>query len=383
MQFPIRLALLLRPTVKIGILLAVGFSVLAFVSTPFLLPEITDHYGISLGVASLIGVFQLGGFVVTSWGAGRWLQPRGWVFVTSLGAAAAANLASAALPAFAMLVALRLLSGLALGLVAWYGWVQAFGDTRRMDDVAVTGPMVGLIAAPLISVLLTAGGARLVFGALAVVSLVPLAFGYRSEVDHLPRTAKRNRAVPAARILLICLGLFTLGGSSVFVFAVVLGTANTSMSVTVIAVGFSLNALVAIPAVRWKAPRKFPSPPMAAAAACVILIATSAHSWLFFGALVAWGFFFWLAIPGVFEVLASRSRYPEERAGDAQAVMAAGRAGGPLLGGLLIDGLGTTALGVVGAGLVLIAAIGVFTVRNVAPPLPTPDDTQTTLGSKT
>ena len=243
---------------------------------------------------------------------------------------------------------MRLLSGLALGLLAWYGWVQAFGDTRRMDDVAVTGPMVGLIAAPLISVLLTAGGARLVFGALAVVSLVPLAFGYRSAVDHLPRTATRNRAVPAARILLICLGLFTLGGSSVFVFAVVLGTANTSMSVTVIAVGFSLNALVAIPAVRWKAPRKFPSPPMAAAAACVILIATSAHSWLFFGALVAWGFFFWLAIPGVFEVLASRSRYPEERAGDAQAVMAAGRAGGPLLGGLLIDGLGATALGVVG-----------------------------------
>ncbi|WP_419921818.1 MFS transporter [Candidatus Poriferisodalis sp.] len=369
MQFPIRLALLLRPTVKVGILLAVGFSVLAFVSTPFLLPEITDHYGISLGTASLIGVFQLGGFVVTSWGAGRWLQPRGWVFVTSLGAAAAANLASAALPPFAVLVALRLLSGFALGLVAWYGWVQAFGDSRRMDDVAVTGPMVGLVAAPLVSVLLTAGGARLVFGALAAVSLIPLAFGYRSAVDHLPRTTTRNRAVPAARILLICLGLFTLGGSSVFIFAVVLGTGNAAMSVTVIAIGFSLNALVAIPAVRWKAPRKIPSPPMAAAAACLILVATSTQPWLFFSALVAWGFFFWSAVPGVFEVLASRSRYPEERAGDAQAVMAAGRAGGPLMGGLLIDGLGTTALGIAGAGLVLISAIGVFTVRNVAPPL--------------
>ena len=339
MQFPIRLALLLRPTVKVGILLAVGFSVLAFVSTPFLLPEISEHYGISIGAASMIGVFQLGGFVVTSWGAGRWLQPRGWVFVTSLGAAAAANLASAALPAFAVLVALRLLSGLALGLLAWYGWVQAFGDTRRMDDVAVTGPLVGLIAAPLISVLLTAGGARLVFAALAGVSLIPLPFGYRSAVDDLPRATTRNRAVPAARILLICLGLFTLGGSSVFVFAVVLGTGNTSMSVTVIAVAFSLNALVGIPAVRWKAPRKFPGPPMAATAACLILIATSTQSWLFFGALVAWGFFFWLAIPGVFEVLASRSRYPEERGRRTpQAVMARRpRAGGPLLGGVLID----------------------------------------------
>ena len=49
---------------------------------------------------------------------------------------------------------------------------------------------------------------------------------------------------------------------------------------------------------------------------------------------------------------------------------AAGRAGGPLLRAVPIDSLGTTALGVVGAGLVLISAIGVFTVRNIAPPLP-------------
>ena len=61
MQSPVRLVYLLRPTVQVGILLAVGFSMLAFVSTPFLLPEIADHYGISLGLASMIGVFQLGG----------------------------------------------------------------------------------------------------------------------------------------------------------------------------------------------------------------------------------------------------------------------------------------------------------------------------------
>ncbi len=370
MQSPVRLVYLLRPTVKVGILLAVGFSVLAFVSTPFLLPEIAAHYGISLGVASMIGVFQLGGFVIASWGAGRWLQPRDRVFVTALLAASAANLASAALPAFALLVPLRLVSGVALGLLAWYGWVQAFGDDRRMGDVAVAGPVVGVIAAPLVSVLLEAGGPRLVFAGLAAVSLVPLAFGYRSEVAELPRERVRHRAVTAARVLLVCLGLFTLGGSAVFIYAVVLGTGDPGLSVTLVAAGFSLNAVVAIPASRIRAIRRIPSPWMAATAVCAIVVATTGYRWLFLTALVVWGFFFWAAIPGVFEVLASRSRYPEERVGDAQALMAAGRAGGPLLGGLLIDTAGAVVLGIVGSSLMLAAAIGVFTTRTVARPLP-------------
>ncbi len=369
MQSPVRLVYLLRPTVKAGILLAVGFSVLAFVSTPFLMPEIADHYGISLGTASLIGVFQLGGFVIGSWGAGRCLQPRDPVFVGSLVTASAANLASAALPAFALLVPLRLVNGVALGLLAWYGWVQAFGDDRRMGDVAVAGPVVGVVAAPAVSALLAAGGMRLVFGTLATVSLIPLAFGFRSEVRELPKDRARHRAVPAARVLLACLGLFTLGGSAVFIYAVVLGTGDPGLSVTVVAVGFSLNAVVAIPGARLRVVRRMPSPWMAATAVCAIVVATADWPWLFLGALVVWGFFFWAAIPGVFDVLASRSRYPEERVGDAQALMAAGRAGGPLLGGLLIDSAGATTLGIVGSSMMLAAAIGVFATRTVARPL--------------
>ena len=375
MQSPVRLVYLLRPTVKVGILLAVGFSVVAFVSTPFLLPEIADHYGISLGLASMIGVFQLGGFVVATWGAGRCLQPREPVFVTALLAAATANLGSAALPAFALLVPLRFVNGVALGLLAWYGWVQAFGDDRRMGDVAAAGPVVGVLAAPLVSVLLEAGGPRLVFAVLAGVSLVPLAFGYRSEVRELPRDRARHRAVPVARVLLACLGLFTLGGSAVFIYAVVLGTGDPGLSVTLVAVGFSLNAVVAIPAARLRAARRIPSPWMAATAVCAIVVATTSWPWLFLGALVVWGFFFWAAIPGVFEVLATRSRYPEERVGDAQALMAAGRAGGPLLGGLLIESAGAAVLGIVGSGLMLVAAIGVFSTRALAQPLGTDDGT--------
>ena len=376
MQSPVRLVYLLRPTVKVGILLAVGFSVLAFVSTPFLLPEIAEHYDISLGTASMISVSQLGGFVIATFGAGRFLQPREPVFVMALLAAVIANLASAALPVFGLLVGLRLINGVALGLLGWYGWVQAFGDDRRMGDVAAAGPVVGVFAAPVVSTLLAAGGVRLVFVALAAVSLVPLAFGYRSEVRQLPTERKRHRAVPAARVLLICLGLFTLGGSAVFIYAVVLGADGPGLSAQAVAVGFSLNAIVAIPAARLRSTRKIPSLWMAATAVCAFAVATTDLPWLFLGTLVVWGFFFWAAIPGVFEVLASRSRYPEERVGDAQALMAVGRAGGPLLGGLLIDAASAHLLAVVGSGLMLAAAAGVFTVRTVAPPQPT--ETQAT-----
>ena len=169
-------------------------------------------------------------------------------------------------------------------------------------------------------------------------------------------------------MLLVCLGLFTLGGSAVFIYAVVLGTGDPGLSVPLVAVGFSLNAVAAIPGARLRGARKIPSPWMAATAVCAIVVATTDWPWLFLGALVVWGFFFWAAIPGVFEVLARRSRYPEERVGDAQALMAAGRAGGPLLGGLLIDYAGVVVLGLVGSGLMLIAAIGVFTTRNAAHP---------------
>ena len=194
------------------------------------------------------------------------------------------------------------------------------------------------------------------------------AFGHGAKERILPPRQARKRAVPAARILLICLGLFTLGGASVFQYAVVLGSDTPGLSSTQIAVGFSLNALVGIPAARWVSRRSIPSPWIAATAACAVILATTATDWIFVGALVFWGFAFWTAVPAVFNVLASRSQYPEERAGDAQAVMAMGRAAGPFLGGILIDGPGTTLLGLVAGGIMLTAAAGVFTVRTVAQP---------------
>ena len=74
----------------------------------------------------------------------------------------------------------------------------------------------------------------------------------------------------------------------------------------------------------------------------------------FWTAMIVWGFAFWMGVPGAFALLAERSRFPDERAGDAQAVMALGRVVGPLIGGVLYE-ISPTMLGL-GAGGVIIAA---------------------------
>jgi hypothetical protein len=51
-----------------------------------------------------------------------------------------------------------------------------------------------------------------------------------------------------------------------------------------------------------------------------------------------------MGIPAAFSLLAARSNFPEERAGDAQAVMALGRVFGPLMGGALLAAGSTGAL---------------------------------------
>jgi DHA1 family inner membrane transport protein len=82
---------------------------------------------------------------------------------------------------------------------------------------------------------------------------------------------------------------------------------------------------------------------------------------VFLVALPLWGFAFWMGIPGAFSLLAERSNYPEERAGDAQSVMAFGRVFGPWLGGLVYDrspaALGLAAGGVMVAGSVLLVYV--------------------------
>ncbi len=61
---------------------------------------------------------------------------------------------------------------------------------------------------------------------------------------------------------------------------------------------------------------------------------------------------FAIAMFGIFLLLAERSAHPADRAGDAQASMAAGRALGPLLGGAVVSGWSFAELGLVGAAII-------------------------------
>lgn len=85
--------------------------------------------------------------------------------------------------------------------------------------------------------------------------------------------------------------------------------------------------------------------------------------------LCLWGAAFWMAVPGSYTLLAERSRFPTERAGDAQAAMAFGRALGPLVAGALVAGGEYATLGWVGGGLLVVAGALLVAVELVVPPI--------------
>ena len=75
-----------------------------------------------------------------------------------------------------------------------------------------------------------------------------------------------------------------------------------------------------------------------------------------------------MAVPAAFSVLASHSKYPAERAGDAQAYMAGGRVIGPLVGGAMFA-ISPQLLGLVGAAIMAVSAATFIVLERNGPPL--------------
>jgi len=119
---------------------------------------------------------------------------------------------------------------------------------------------------------------------------------------------------------------------------------------------FSGNALAGIPSARWTGRRGPAGVWFLMTALCALVMAASRNPLVFGGALVGWGFVFFMGTPAAFNLLASRSNYPEERAGDAQAVMALGRVFGPIMGGALLAAGSASTLGVVAAAVMALGA---------------------------
>jgi len=363
MQIPYRVAAAFSTKRATGMLMALGYSTVVMVSTPFLIPQVGDHYDVSLTVASLVGVFQLAGFACGSWGSGRWLTPNRTVLVSTLVISIGANAICAFLPPIELLLTARAISGVSLGVIAWFAWANAFGEEQKMSQVAVVGPIIGVVSTPAVAVLVSRGGLAILFVVLAALPVVPLAFSSGVPAGVRRDRKERRPALLTAKIVLVALVAFSLGGSAVYQFGVTIGARELGLTSSATAIGYTANSLISIPAAGWRGRRGIPSPWMFMTALCAFFLATALNSVVFFAAIVLWGFSYWMAMPGVFTVLANASAFPEERAGDAQAMMAVGRVGGPLLGGLLLDGPGTLALATVGATLMISAAAAVFTVR--------------------
>jgi len=363
MQIPFRLNAALDVRRSAGMLLALGFSTVVMVGTPFLIPEVAAEYSVGLAIASLVGVCQLGGFAIGSWVSGRFLTPKRNVLIFALVVAIVVNAASALVPPIALLLSLRFINGLALGVITWFAWANAFGQPKTMSRVAVVGPVIGVVATPAVAIVIDQFGLAGLFLMLAVLPVVPLAFVSGVPTGIKQERAARHKSVLTARVVLIALTLFSVGGSAVFQFGVTIAAQELGLAASAVAIGYTANSIVSIPSAAWKGRRTIPSPWMALTALCAFLMATAFSTPLFFVAVTAWGFCYWMAIPGVFDVLAKASAYPAERAGDAQAMMALGRVVGPFVGGVLIESSGSLTLGIVGAALMLIAAAAVFAVR--------------------
>ncbi len=371
MQSPVQVVTLLRPNTRSDLLAATAFSSLVFTATPFLLPAVAEQYGISVGFAALISTAQLGGFVVASWLVGRIFDPSRKLLVWALLAAAGFHALSALSPWFWGLLVLRFASGVSMAIIAWLGWQEVFGDSDRMGDVAVVGPVVGIVGAPIAAALAERSGADAVFVMLAMVALTPLLVRAPSQPlsANAPRKADRSRPIPVTRVILACLGGLTLGGSAIFVFAAAIGVDNVGLDPFIVSLAFSANAAISIPAARYRGNRPLSGLWLLGTAAMAMVVTNVTLGPIFWLALMLWGLAFWAGVPGIFKLLAERSVNPADRAGDAQSVMAAGRVIGPLFGAVFFEAGSIQILGFAAAGLMAICAATLVAVERRVPPL--------------
>lgn len=367
MQIPFRLAAAGRGTVEVGLIAAIGVATAVFMSTALVLPGLISAFDIGPGAAGFVSGVQLAGFVVTSFLAGRVTTPSPRLFVLAMLVLAGANLTTAVIDDFAALLVLRFIAGLALGVITWLSWAGVFGDPRRMGEIAVVGPIAGVVASPLVGLLVEAGSFRWVYLALGVVSFVPLLWipSFEGAVRSEDRV-RSGRGAPAAYVLIVALAMLSIGGSAVFVFGGVIAESRLAISPGAYSLVLAGNAAAGIPAARWKGDRPLTGMWLISCGLCAVIFATTSIAVVGAAAIIFWGFAFWVGIPGTYALLSRVSRFPAERAGDAQGAMAVGRILGPILGGSLIALGSEITLGIVAGSLMAAggAAIVMTELRN-------------------
>ena len=275
---------------------------------------------------------------------------------------------------FPLLLVLRAAAGASAGVLTWFAWAEAMRDPRSMRDVAAVGPLVVVVAAPVLGWLASIGGDRAVYWALAAasVSVVPFPAGFDAPG---PRARRRMSPARSNLVLIAALGIVTMAGSGLFVFTGAFAEQRVGLSRVALSAGFSINALAGLVGARWRRRPARRAPWVVGTALVAAILVAVPHPTAFYGVMILWGFTFWTAVPGVLQAIAEWSLVPDERVGDAQSVMATGRAVGPAVGGLLVGSgsfgvLGAAAAAGLGVGALLVGAVEHYRKTRSAPAPP-------------
>ncbi len=367
MQGPTRIAYAAGRHASVALVGATAAVALMYAATPFLITPIAERYGVSEGAVGAVSVAQVGAFAVANFLLPRLLTPNGRllrVFATVL---LVLNVVSALPSMYAVLVAIRLFAGFAAGGMTWLAWTSAMQERTSMAAVASTGPVTALVGAPLLA--LAAGSSdRAVYLLLAVMTVPAVLLTAKVTGERRTRgLVSRSRS---NRILLFALATTTLFGSALFINETLVARDLHGLTGMAASVGYSLNAAGGLLGARLSARHRYPGWAILLIAPGAVMTVLGPPA-LFYVGMAWWGFMFWLAIPGVLQMLSDRSLSPSERAGDAQGLMAIGRSIGPILGGAFVDVGSLVGLGVVAAtGLAVSGGmvIGVQEGREHLPP---------------
>ena len=333
-----------------------------------MIPEIADRFGIGRGEGGLYSTVQVGAFALANLILPRVVQPSARIFKIALVMLMVANLGSIVAPNFLMLLISRVFTGGAAGAITWLGWAAAMGTRASLSSMSAVGPMAALVASPLIGLLVGLGD-RAVFAAMAV-TVAPLLFVHIPPFSQRPRPGERSGS-RSNRVLLAALCLLTCAGASLFVYQAVVAVDILDMSPFAASLAFSLNAAAGFVGARFANRHRRPGLWLATSGPAAILSVMGGSVLWFYVGLAWWGFAFWMGLPGVLEMLAARSLRPDERAGDAQGLMAFGRSAGPGIGGVFVDGANFEGLALAaGIGLTLsgLVVVAVQEGREALPP---------------
>lgn len=368
MLLPARLSYALRPGAAPGLLAAAAAVAVMFTATPFLIPELSQHFGVSEGIAGGVSVAQVAAFAVANVVLPRLARPSGRLLAGAGAGLVVANLASAAAPSFSVLLAFRVVAGGCAGALTWMAWIDAMRHRQSMAAVAAVGPLTALVCAPLLSLVAELGD-RPVYLALAIAAAPVVLLG--AEIQAGPEVGRRVSRSRSNRVLLAALFLQVFAGSALFIYTAVAARDELGLSPVAASFGFSLNALGGLVGARLSTRHRRPGWWLASSGPAAFLAIGGGSAVVFYAGMWWWGFAFWMGIPGIMTMLAERSLEPGERAGDAQAVMAFGRAAGPLLGGGFTDAGAFRSLAlIVGVGMTTSGLIvtGVQEGRRLLPP---------------